>query len=313
MAHAVDHTRENVMEMHQVRYFLALAEELNFTRASEQCNVTQPSLSRAIKLLEEELGGPLFSRERESTHLTELGNLVCPHLQSLYDHSRLVKHLSQDFVGKWPLKLGIMSTISPDEIVDLIANIRTRHPDVELRLCDANAKDLRARLSAGDLEVAIYALPGGESDERIHTIPLFREQMVLAVHRDHRLVKTGAFPVQEMNGDNYIHRIHCEFAGYADHILRQKGVTCKPVYWSERDDWTLAMVAAGLGFAFMPANSVKHPGVVGLPVVEPEFWRQVSLVSVRGRRYSPGVGSLVREAMRKTWFGKRPKPAYIAA
>jgi hypothetical protein len=51
----------------------------------------------------------------------------------------------------------------------------------------------------------------------------------------------------------------------------------------------------------------------GLPVVGPEFWRQVSLVSVRGRRYSPGVGSLVREAMRKTWFGKQPKPADIAA
>ena len=67
------------------------------------------------------------------------------------------------------------------------------------------------------------------------------------------------------------------------------------------------MVAAGLGFAFMPANSVKHPGVIGLPVVEPEFWRQVSLVSVRGRRYSPAVGSLVREAMRKTWFGRRPE------
>jgi LysR family transcriptional regulator, hydrogen peroxide-inducible genes activator len=73
------------------------------------------------------------------------------------------------------------------------------------------------------------------------------------------------------------------------------------------------MVAAGLGFAFMPAKLVKHPGVIGLPVVEREFWRQVSLVSVRGRRYSPGVGSLVREAMRKTWFGKQPKPADIAA
>ena len=78
-----------------------------------------------------------------------------------------------------------------------------------------------------------------------------------------------------MNGEDYIHRMNCEFAGYADQILQQKGVTCKPVYWSERDDWTLAMVAAGLGFAFMPANAVKHPGVIGLPVVEPEFWREV--------------------------------------
>jgi LysR family transcriptional regulator, hydrogen peroxide-inducible genes activator len=301
------------MEMHQVRYFLAVAEELNFTRASEKCNVTQPSLSRAIKLLEEELGGPLFHRERESTHLTDLGQMVRPHLQSVYHHSMLAKHLSQDFAQRVPLKLGIMSTISPDEIVDLIANIRTRHPDVELKLCDANAKDLRARLLAGDLEVVIYALPGEEPDECTHSIPLFREQMVLAVHRGHRLANARAFPVREMDGECYIHRMNCEFAGYADQILQQQGVTCTPTYWSERDDWTLAMVAAGLGFAFMPANAVKHPGVVGLPVVEPEFWRQVNLVSVRGRRYSPGVGSLVREAMRKTWFGKRPNPIHIVA
>jgi LysR family transcriptional regulator, hydrogen peroxide-inducible genes activator len=298
------------MEMHQVRYFLALAEEMNFTRAGNRCNVTQPALSRAIKLLEEELGGLLFRREHESTHLTDLGHMVRPHLQSVYHHSMLAKHLSQDFVRRLPLKLGIMSTISPDEIVDLIANIRTRHPDVELKLCDSNANDLRSRLLAGDLEVVIYALPGEEPDLRTHSIPLFREQMVLAVHRGHRLAKERAFPVREMNNESYIHRMNCEFAGYADQILQQQGVTCTPTYWSERDDWTLAMVAAGLGFAFMPANAVKHPGVVGLPVVEPEFWRQVNLVSVRGRRYSPGVGSLVREAMRKAWFGKRPMPAH---
>ena len=214
---------------------------------------------------------------------------------------------------KVPLKLGIMSTISPDEIVDLIANIRGRYPEVELKLCDANAKDLRARLLAGDLEVVIYALPGEEPDDRLHLIPLFREQMVLAIHRGHRLAKARVYPVREMNDECYIHRLNCEFAGYADQILQQQGVTCKPTYWSERDDWTLAMVAAGLGFAFMPANSIKHPGVLGLPVVEPEFWRQVNLVSVRGRQFSPGVGSLVREAMRKTWFGKRPKPVHIAA
>jgi DNA-binding transcriptional LysR family regulator len=301
------------MEMHQVRYFLALADQLNFTRASELCNVSQPSLSRAIKLLEEELGGPVFRRERESTHLTDLGHLIRPHLQSVYDHSKIAKRLSRDFVRKWPLKLGIMTTISPDEIVDLIGNLRAGHPEVELRLCDASAKELRARLLAGDLEVAIYALPGEERDERIHAIPLFREQMVLAVHHDHRLAKMGAFPAREMDGEPYIHRMNCEFAGCADQILEQKGVTCKPVYWSERDDWTQAMVAAGLGFAFMPINMVKHPGVVALPIVEPEFWRQVSLVSVRGRRYSPAVGSLVREAMRKSWFGHRPQRAKESA
>jgi DNA-binding transcriptional LysR family regulator len=106
--------------------------------------------------------------------------------------------------------------------------------------------------------------------------------------------------------------MNCEFAGYADHILQEKGVTCSPTYWSERDDWTMAMVAAGLGFAFMPANAVKHPGVAALPVVEPEFWRQVNLVTVRGRPHTPGVGALVREAMRKKWFGKKAIAARLA-
>jgi DNA-binding transcriptional LysR family regulator len=79
------------MEMHQVRYFLAVATELNFTRAFETCHVSQPSLTRAIKLLEEELGGPLFHRERANTHLTELGLMTRPHLQAMYDESRATK------------------------------------------------------------------------------------------------------------------------------------------------------------------------------------------------------------------------------
>ena len=66
------------MEMQQVRYFLAVAEELNFTKAAEKCNVAQPSLTRAVKLLEGELGGPLFHRERANTHLSELGRMVQP-------------------------------------------------------------------------------------------------------------------------------------------------------------------------------------------------------------------------------------------
>jgi len=295
------------MEMHQVRYFLAVAEELNFSRAAEKCNVSQPSLSRAIQLLEGEFGGQLFRREHSRTHLSDLGKMIRPHLETVYNAAKKAKELSRDVtkMQKTPFKLGIMSTISPNEIVDLIAALEARYEGLELRLCDANAADLRKRLLVGDLEVVIYALPGEEADERTHVQPLFSEQMVIAVNRQHRLANEVGFPVKELNGEHYIHRMNCEFAGYADHILQEKGVTCAPTFWSERDEWTLAMVAAGLGFAFMPANSVNHPDVVGIPVIEPEFWRQVNLVTVRGRPYSPGVGALVREAMRKKWFGKR--------
>ena len=293
------------MEMHQVRYFLSLAEELNFSRGAAKCNVSQPAFSRAIKALEEEFGGLLFHREGRFTHLSELGQMVKPHLDHVFRASKEAKERAKDFAGlkKMVLKLGVMTTIAPDQFVDLIAAIRAHNPEVELQMIDANSKDLQMRLLEGDLEVAIYALPGSEPEERTHVVPLFREQMVIVIHPGNRLANRPAIRVKDLDGECYIHRNHCEFAGYADGILREQGVTVKPAYWSDSEDWTLAMVAAGLGFGFLPRNSVSHPGVVALPIIEPEFWRQVNLVTVRGRPHSPAVGALVRETMRKKWFG----------
>lgn len=85
------------MEMHQVRYFLAVAEDLNFTKAAERCSVSQPALSRAIKALEQELGGPLFRRERSHTHLSELGRMVQPYLAEVFDSTQSAKRLAQEY------------------------------------------------------------------------------------------------------------------------------------------------------------------------------------------------------------------------
>src|SRR5262245_20866966 len=139
------------MEMHQVRYFLAVADQLNFTKAAETCNVAQPSLTRAIKLLEEELGGPLFHRERANTHLSELGRMVLPHLQQIYDESQATKRLAKEFVHlkKTNLKLGIMCTIAPTQLIELVSSIQTRYPGIELSIIDAGAKELSRRLLEG--------------------------------------------------------------------------------------------------------------------------------------------------------------------
>lgn len=247
----------------------------------------------------------MLTRERSNTQLTELGRMVLPHLEHLLSASQSAKRVAHDYsqLKQTPLKLGIMSTIAPNQIIDLITSILQKHSGIELHLSDASAHELRGQLLEGTLEVAIYALPGAP-DDRLFSLPLFREQMLIAIHPEHKLARANAISAKRLNGQRYIHRINCEFAGYADHILKDLGVTCHPSYWSARDDWTLAMVAAGLGFGFLPANCASHPGVVSLPVIEPEFWRDVNLVSVRGRPHSPAVGALVREAMRKRWFGK---------
>jgi LysR family transcriptional regulator, hydrogen peroxide-inducible genes activator len=96
------------MEMHQVRYFLAVAETLNFTRAAEKCNVTQPALTRAVQKLEEELGGLLLRRERNLTHLSDLGRLMKPHLEQILSESESAKVQAKEFLrlDNAPLNLG---------------------------------------------------------------------------------------------------------------------------------------------------------------------------------------------------------------
>jgi DNA-binding transcriptional LysR family regulator len=124
------------------------------------------------------------------------------------------------------------------------------------------------------------------------------------MHPQHRLAEAKVVRVRDLQGEPYLCRINCEFGGPADRAFDEQHVDTPTVYESERDDWILAMVAAGLGFGFMPQLCVNHPGVVARPLTEPEFWREVALVTVRGRPHSPAVGALMAEAMRLPWMNR---------
>jgi DNA-binding transcriptional LysR family regulator len=314
-AQAVDHRslaapRIVAMEMHQIRYFLVLCEELNFTRAAEKCHVAQPALTRAIKLLEEEFGGLLFHRERARTHLSELGQAVRPYLEEAQRQSQQAKYLATSLIElkSTPLKLGVMCTIGPGNFVGLLSNLQAQHPGIELQIMDASAADLQARLLDGGLEAAIYCWPD-QIDDRLHYLPLFREQFFIVLGQRHRLAANNAVRVADLNGERYLNRINCEQVNLARDVFARQGTKVERVYRSDRDDWIVAMVAAGLGFGFMPQCSIsERPDIVVRPLVEPEFWREVSLVTVRGRPHSPAIGALVREAMRTQWLGA-PAPA----
>ena len=294
------------MEMHQVRYFLTLCDELNFTRAAEKCNVAQPALTRAIKLLETEFGGHLFHRERARTHLTELGAAVRPYLVEVRQHAQQAKKLASSLIELKGirLKLGIMCTIGPANFVGLLSNLQTQYPGIELEIFDAGAPDLQERLLEGGLHAAIYCWPD-QVDERLHYLPLFREQFFVVLGPHHHLATRNAVRVSDLNGERYLNRINCEQMNLARDIFARHGAHVERIYRSERDDWILAMAAAGLGFAFMPQYSItEQSDVVVRPLIEPEFWREVNLITVRGRPHSPAIGALVREAMRTQWTGE---------
>jgi LysR family transcriptional regulator, hydrogen peroxide-inducible genes activator len=185
----------------------------------------------------------------------------------------------------------------------LLTNLQAQHPGMELQISDAGAADLQERLLAGELEAAIYCWPD-QIDERLHYLPLFREQFFIVLGRQHRLAMNNAVRVGDLNGERYLNRLNCEQVNVARDVFARHGTKVERVYRSDRDDWILAMVAAGLGFGFMPRFSItERADIVVRPLVEPEFWREVSLVTVRGRPHSPAIGALVREAMRTPWLG----------
>ncbi len=290
------------MEMQQIRYFLALADTLNFTRAAENCNVAQPSLTRAIKSLEDELGGPLFHRERNRSHLTDLGRLMHPYLEQVYANTEAAKVRAKDFttLKDAPLTLGVMCTIGPIMLVDLISRYRDRNPGIDVRLRDGSGMQLVEHLANGKIDIAIVGLPDG-IDDRFHAMRLFDERFFIAVAPGHRFEKMAAVRVGDLHGERYLNRTSCEFYDHVGDIFRQQGVEVDCPYRSERDDWIQGMVLSGLGFGFMPEYAITAPGLVIRPMIEPEVTRTINLVTVRGRPHSPAVGALVREAMTFKW------------
>lgn len=205
------------------------------------------------------------------------------------------------------LKLGLMCTIAPSSLLDLVRSVRQQYPGVELQLTDATAMQLYQQLESGVLEVAICCNPDYKDEERLHRISLFREQFVIVVSVDHPLAEQNAIRARDLDGQHYLERVNCEYAQYAGRIFEERGVNDRTVYRSDRDDWILAMAAAGLGYAFMPEQCARHPEVAVRPLIEPEIWREISLVTVRGRPYSAAVGALVRETARWRRQGLIPR------
>src|SRR5205823_10823 len=176
------------MEMHQIRYFLAVAETLNFTRAAERCHVSQPALTRAIQQLEEELGGLLLRRERKLTHLTDFGRLIEPHLRQLAADAEAAKSTAKRFLSlqEAEIRLGVMCTIGPARFMGFLARFREANPGCEIRLVEGVPARLSELLLQGELDLAVMAQPE-PFHERLDVLPLYRERFCIAFPTGHRL------------------------------------------------------------------------------------------------------------------------------
>lgn len=290
------------MEMHQIRYFLAVCETLNFTRAAEQCHVTQPALTRAVQKLEEELGGLLFRRERNLTHITDLGRLMQPHLAQVLSEASTAQRTAKSFLKleDAPLSLGVMCTIGPLKMVGFLSAFRRQQPGIEISIREAPAGALAEMVLDGRIDLALLAQPQ-PLGERFDVRPIYPDRYMVMFPAGHRFIPLNAVPLAEIANEPFIERLNCEYHNHVDALCRQRGIDPPTVYGSEREDWVQTMVAAGLGISLAWESTTLIPGVMSRRVIDPEIVREISLVSVAGRRFSPAALAFLRAAKAHPW------------
>jgi DNA-binding transcriptional LysR family regulator len=287
------------MEMHQIRYFLSAARLLNFTRAAEECHVAQPSLTRAIQKLEDELGGALFRRERARTHLTELGRLMLPHLERTFRAAEDAKALARGF-GKGqvaPLVLGVSSLVESATLDAVLAELGAAMPGLQLKIVGGASPDLLSQALAGQLDLMIIEAPE-DAPERFEAWRLFSHDYQMVVRRDHPASNQPEVALADLAAEPLIDHA-C--AGMA--ALRARadvvGLTLNLRHAAHDVGQLKRLIAAGLGTGFMP--DPRDPAMCAVPVAGAAISADVVLASIQGRRRSLAAESFVRASRSRRW------------
>ena len=249
------------MEMSQIKYVLAAAKTLNFTKAARDCNVSQPALTKAIKTLEGELGSLLFHREAKRIQISEFGRSMLPHLQHIMDEAEATRTLAKNYrlLNQVPIRLGVMSTIGPLRLANLFAKFEKNHEGVELSVSEDNLTELKAKLDGGEIDLAVLN-PMDGLGKGFHTHNIYTENYVVVFPPDHRLRKLNAVKLSDLSGEPYVDRLACEMREKVIGMCQDMNVELYARFRSQREDWVQAMVLARIGFAFMPEYSVTLPG-----------------------------------------------------
>jgi len=284
------------MELQQLRYFVAIADTGTFTAAAKDLHVAQPSVSKQVRKLEIELGASLLERRKVGITLTDAGAILLPWARRVLadvDGARIeVAGLASLERGR--LSVGATPSLSTVLLPRVLASYHAAHPGVTLSVVEAGSRDLVDRLASGDLDLALVILPLPR-EELFDTIPLIREELVLAVAKKHPLAARKSVRVGELRGvplvmfrDGYDLRSAtisaCEQAGF------------HPTFAIEgaEMDGVLRMAAAGVGVAVVPSMVVEKGGpLVAVRLVHPTLTRSVGVAFRRDRHRSRAADAFV--------------------
>lgn len=292
------------MEMQQVRYFLAVAKTLNFTRAAEQCNVTQPALTRAIKQLEEELGGELIRREGRLSHLTDLGLRMHPLLSQCYESAINAKALAakvkQGDVAS--LAIGVSRSLDLDLLLNALAEMYRAFPGLQLKLRRGSGAQIAEWLKNGEIELA-FGGPLGESWDRLDCWPMFTEAFDIVVSHDHEIAMLNDpdIDMELVRRERLLVHADNDHAEIAPANFEAVGLSLDDAHQVDSDRDLEALVVAQFGVAILPASALKSERIRRIPCNALDMRRTVAAYSIAGRARSRETTALLNLIRAADW------------
>jgi LysR family transcriptional regulator, hydrogen peroxide-inducible genes activator len=281
------------MEMHQLRYFVAVARSGNFSRAADECRVAQPSLSQQILKLEDEVGERLFERTRRRAILTPAGTLFLPHALNILESAERGRQEIQEMGGqvRGKIVLGALPTIAPYFLPEIIRLFREKFPGAELILHEQTTEQLLRSLEENEIDLALIS--DAPTNPNIQIEQLFSEELLLCLPAGHTLVHQKSVVAADLRQEKFIlmHDSHC-LGAQAQQFCQTKGFNPRISCRSAQIGTVLAMVEAGLGISLIPEMAREHgpeEGIVyrSLTGVRPK--RPIALAISNQRKVSRGT------------------------
>lgn len=273
------------MEFHQLRYFVAAAEELSISKAARRVNVSQPAMSRQIKMLEDEIGVPLFDRVKQRIHLTEAGTFfLFKTRQLLCDSESAVQQVREKFVGvRQTLRLGFLSPFLDDLVAPAVREFKQRHQQAKVSLFDLSPRAQLDRLRLRELDLAILANLEDAERKFFKVLTVSKHRFVALLPENHRLSNKVSVGLSELKNDDWISLSNTFFPKRREFLIAtcaKAGFAPKIVAEMDSLPMMLAEIGTGGGVGLMPGHAAKlpHAGCVVVELREPTVESELLLV-----------------------------------
>ncbi|HJF31780.1 MAG TPA: LysR family transcriptional regulator [Sporosarcina psychrophila] len=287
------------MELKQLNYFVSVVNHMSFSKAAEKLHISQPSLSKAIKNLERDLGFQIIERNTRNIRLTEAGEVLYSRAIHLLSEMTIVKKEMEEvkLVGKGELQIGMIESVKY-WLPKVISRYNEKFSDMHIRLTEVLGGDnVKTSLRKYETHAIITNQQIKEVD--IETVPLYKEKLVLVLHESHLMARKKSITLKELESEPFIISTK-GFQTREDilHAFELEDTIPTVKYEIERFETALSLVSENLGIALIPENYLqgRHDfSIVSKTIESPALERTVYLAYMKNRYVSPSIEAFIKE------------------